>query len=175
MSQPIVEYTTNNSGGSWWLTDQNWHDLAAAGWDVKWWKDQDHKYFAGERFLGALATTATRIGLSLEDAIKEFETITGQDHTDEGCSCCGEPHAFRLIGPEGELHARTEAKTTIGIVRYKQDEEDEEDEDDGVGAAGLGLSLLGLLDSGAGDTDLGSTDWSGDGGSFDGGGASGDF
>jgi len=26
--------------------------------------------------------------------MKEFETITGQDVSDEGCNCCGAPHEF---------------------------------------------------------------------------------
>jgi hypothetical protein len=31
-----VEYDSNNSGGRWWLTDQNWKDLEKAGWKVEW-------------------------------------------------------------------------------------------------------------------------------------------
>ena len=31
-----VEYSSNNSGGRWWLNDQNWRDLEAAGWVVAW-------------------------------------------------------------------------------------------------------------------------------------------
>ena len=31
-----VEYITNNSGGSWWLSDDDWKALEAAGWKVEW-------------------------------------------------------------------------------------------------------------------------------------------
>ncbi len=31
-----VEYTSTNSGGSWWLTDEDWRALEAAGWVVAW-------------------------------------------------------------------------------------------------------------------------------------------
>lgn len=32
----IVEYSSNNSGGSWWLSDKHWLALEAAGWRVEW-------------------------------------------------------------------------------------------------------------------------------------------
>ena len=31
-----VEYSSNNSGGSWWLKDEDWKALEAAGWKVVW-------------------------------------------------------------------------------------------------------------------------------------------
>lgn len=31
-----VEYMSNNSGGHWWLTDQQWKALEKAGWIVAW-------------------------------------------------------------------------------------------------------------------------------------------
>ncbi len=31
-----VEYSSNNSGGSWWLTDADWKALEDAGWTVVW-------------------------------------------------------------------------------------------------------------------------------------------
>lgn len=31
-----VEYSSNNSGGSWWLKDKHWRDLEEAGWEVVW-------------------------------------------------------------------------------------------------------------------------------------------
>jgi hypothetical protein len=31
-----VEYSSNNSGGSWWLKDKHWKDLEKAGWHVLW-------------------------------------------------------------------------------------------------------------------------------------------
>jgi len=32
----LVEYKSNNSGGSWWLKDEDWLNLDKAGWEVKW-------------------------------------------------------------------------------------------------------------------------------------------
>lgn len=31
-----VEYDSNNSGGRWWLTDNDWTNLEKAGWVVAW-------------------------------------------------------------------------------------------------------------------------------------------
>lgn len=31
-----VEYDSNNSGGHWWLKDEDWKALEAAGWIVAW-------------------------------------------------------------------------------------------------------------------------------------------
>lgn len=79
-----THYSSNNSGGNWWLTDKNWKDLEDAGWEVDW-----EKY----RFLDALATSASR-NLPIDQAIREFEEITGENANAEGCSCCGQPHYF---------------------------------------------------------------------------------
>jgi hypothetical protein len=89
----IVRYSANNSGGHWWLEDEDWHALEQAGWNVKWVKDDDH--FKGkERWLGALAREATIECESIEVAIAKWEHVTGQNSQDQGCSCCGTPHNF---------------------------------------------------------------------------------
>lgn len=87
-----VTYSSNNSGGSFWLSDDDWRALEAAGWEVEW----------RDRFLGALATEASREGLSLGAAIAEWESVTGQNSADLGCSCCGTPHSFHFEGDNGE-------------------------------------------------------------------------
>lgn len=95
-----VEYDSNNSGGSFWLSDEDWFALEKAGWEVNWIKnDSYHK--GEERFLGALATSAKREGLSLGDAIAEWERVTGQSSNSLGCSCCGVPHSFSFYDDEG--------------------------------------------------------------------------
>jgi len=81
-----VTYSSNNSGGSWWLTDENWEALEAAGWRVRW---------RMGRWLGALATEAYREAPSVEHAKAEWTDIVGMDPDAEGCRCCGEPHWFR--------------------------------------------------------------------------------
>jgi hypothetical protein len=32
----VITYNSNNSGGSWWLEDEDWVALEAAGWVVHW-------------------------------------------------------------------------------------------------------------------------------------------
>lgn len=99
-----VEYSSNNSGGSWWLSDQNWKDLEAAGWEVQWVKDEEGNIFqekGEERFLGALAWKAIRRDVSLRVAMAEFEDVTGEDPDASGCDCCGQPHYFGEYDDEG--------------------------------------------------------------------------
>lgn len=55
----------------------------------------------GGRFLGALAQTAYRVGLSLREAAEEWEKITGGTATDAGCPCCGQPHRFTEYDDDG--------------------------------------------------------------------------
>lgn len=33
---PVIEYRSNNSGGSWWLQDKDWKALEDVGWEVEW-------------------------------------------------------------------------------------------------------------------------------------------
>jgi hypothetical protein len=101
-----VEYDSNNSGGGWWLSDDDWKNLEAAGWKVDWYKDQPDgiMHHQGEdRFLGALASRASREGLTLEEAIAEFERITSENAEAEGCECCGQPHNFYAFDDEGQM------------------------------------------------------------------------
>lgn len=104
----VVTYDSNNSGGSWWLTDEDWKNLEAAGWEVDWYATSEHRYrdmtkYGGDanhdtypdgRFLGALASKATREGLTMREAIEEWERITGEQSNAIGCNCCGSPHSF---------------------------------------------------------------------------------
>lgn len=112
----IVEYNSNNSGGSWWLEDEDWYELEKNGWKVAWYKE-DYDYKDGNyqpdengfpkmkelegrndlRWLGCLAKTAFYKCENMEDAIRSFETITGKDTRATGCECCGEPHSFYQV------------------------------------------------------------------------------
>ena len=104
-----VEYSSNNSGGKWWLTDADWYALERAGWSVDWKKNQKRagggEYEDG-RWLGALATRARREGLSMKDAVAEWERVTGKCSTDAGCPCCGQPHYFTEYDDDGN-HVRS--------------------------------------------------------------------
>lgn len=94
----MIEYDSNNSGGSWWLSDEDWVSLENAGWNVAWYSEPSNlpmfSASADGRWLGALASQASREGLTLEEAVAEWEAITGQSANAEGCDCCGRPHSF---------------------------------------------------------------------------------
>lgn len=108
-NQPIpqgtLEYQSNNSGGAWWLEDKDWYALEAAGWTVAWKKNDPYAMFVQPdgRFLGALATEASKQFSTPNQGVREWEKITGQDASDEGCNCCGEPHMFKWIAPDGSI------------------------------------------------------------------------
>ena len=93
-------YSSNNSGGSWWLSDENWKALEQSGWDVKWYKDKvdifTNKPHKNGRWLDALATEAFKKFISIESAIDEFEEVAQQDYYANGCNCCGRPHWISL-------------------------------------------------------------------------------
>lgn len=105
----IVEYDSNNSGGGWWLDDDDWFALQDAGWTVHWFKEYADPPFAIQengRFLGALAMGAHKRFESLDEGIDEWERITGEDSTEEGCECCGIPHTFYAFTEEQWAHYR---------------------------------------------------------------------
>ena len=103
-----VEYHSHNSGGDWWLTDDDWRNLEAAGWNVAWMKDvlaeQWPRADENGRWLGALATSATKEVADPQEAIDEWQSVTGQDPAAEGCNCCGSPHSFEYRDTEGKTH-----------------------------------------------------------------------
>lgn len=101
-----IEYSANNSGGSWWLTDEDWKILEEAGWEVIWLKDDEHfssKVDENGRWLGTKALRAKRYGVPIGVAEAEFAALTGQSPYDEGCSCCGQPHNFYAYNENGEM------------------------------------------------------------------------
>lgn len=92
-----VNYSSNNSGGGWWLNDEDWYALEKAGWDVDWIADEDSKFARPDedgRWLGALAREASKEFGSMQEAVEEWQSVTGQYAADEGCNCCGPPHNF---------------------------------------------------------------------------------
>lgn len=95
-----IKYSTNNSGGSWWLKDEDWLALEKAGWAVAWGgynkEASSFEEAKDNRWLGSVAQSASKEFNSFKEAIEEWEKITGQDASDEGCNCCGAPHSFRL-------------------------------------------------------------------------------
>lgn len=98
-----LRYDSNNSGGSWWLSDDAWRALEAAGWNVDWIADREKGGLGGPdadgRWLGALATSASKPLDDTEDstiqaALSEWDEATGESRSDQGCNCCGPPHNF---------------------------------------------------------------------------------
>lgn len=77
-----IRYSSNNSSGSFRLSESDWQALSDAGWEV------DEVGMWGE------PTGAYRFGVSLDEAINEFNRVTSQDSEDLGCDCCGAPHYF---------------------------------------------------------------------------------
>jgi hypothetical protein len=104
-STGVLRYSSNNSGGSWWLSDDDWKALEKDGWDVEWCADTETlaATLADEngRFLGALAISATLSTNDPEDGVESWETVTGEDSTDQGCGCCGSPHSFSFEDKDG--------------------------------------------------------------------------
>ena len=80
-------YISNNSGGSWWLSHEQWLLLEEAGWTVAW---------LDKPFFGAEAWQATVQAESEDAAIESFETATGEDYYEVGCECCGPPHYISM-------------------------------------------------------------------------------
>ena len=93
-----VEYASNNSGGNWWLTDEDWYALENAGWAVHWRRNETNPLGGADkdgRWLGALATEASKEFNSMREGVEEWETLTSQDAGALGCfTCCGNPHNF---------------------------------------------------------------------------------
>lgn len=98
-----LEYDSNNSGGSWWLSDDDWLALEKAGWKINWFKDNTSGLFQSPdgRFLGALATSASVETDDPQAALDQWKQITGEDPEDEGCNCCGPPHSFSFTDNDG--------------------------------------------------------------------------
>jgi hypothetical protein len=98
-----LRYSSNNSGGYWWLDDDDWKNLEAAGWNVKWVKDDEY-YGPDERWLGCLAKEASKEFNTADEGIEEWSDITGENPNSEGCNCCGPPHSFSYEDENGEHH-----------------------------------------------------------------------
>lgn len=101
-----VNYDSNNSGGSWWLTDQDWINLEKAGWHIEWGglelenpnerirKYENFKEANKDRWLGSVAQSCHKEFNTIRESLVEFEKITNQNVSDRGCNCCGPPHSF---------------------------------------------------------------------------------
>lgn len=89
-----VEYTHNNSGGSDWLTPDDWKALHDNGWEVR--------NFGDDWEPGLRAYSATKEFPSLGIGIAEWEYLTNESSSALGCSCCGVPHSFSAYDDDGK-------------------------------------------------------------------------
>lgn len=87
-----IRYSTNNSGGDYWLKKKDWAALRKAGWTV----EPLPKNQIGDLLsrLGCTYHNAHKNFRTVRAALLEFEKLTGQKVSDEGCPCCGPPHSF---------------------------------------------------------------------------------
>lgn len=79
-----IKMRENNSGGSFWLTEQNYKDLFALGWEGEG-IDPTNRY-DGRVLINRV--------LSKRMALAQFEDVTGYSPDEEGCECCGQPFYF---------------------------------------------------------------------------------
>lgn len=99
-----VEYSTNNSGGSYWLKNKDWKALANAGWKIFGFDNFVYENGNHKPDKDGLPTRKGKVPVqgqyafkkfnNIQEALAEFEKLTGQDVTAEGCNCCGPPHSF---------------------------------------------------------------------------------
>lgn len=140
-SKMCVRYNTNNSGGSYWLTSDDWQKLRDAGWRLEDWGNayyENGNSIADESGLPKVkyeadvynAVGGYKMFNTIQEAISEFEELTGQDVSDEGCNCCGPPHSFtwgrdiitRL--PKEELHEQDyNCASGEDLLKYMYDSE----------------------------------------------------
>ena len=108
-----VKLDQNNSGGSFWLNDQQFDALLADGWVVA---DQRREATYGR------AAQNLAIDIPVKDpqtavtvAKIEFGRVTGFDPDDEGCNCCGQPFYFDSVAP-GDYDYEAIVKAMIPTV-----------------------------------------------------------
>lgn len=93
MAEGYIEFSENNSGGSFWLSEENYQALKDIGWEGE-------GIVPGERYAGR---TLTRTGVSRRVALAEFEDATGWSPYEEGCDCCGQPFNFYEYDENGKM------------------------------------------------------------------------
>ena len=85
-----VDYSENNSGGSWWLLRESYDALVAAGW-TRGRTAYDGTPRGASKVFFAVSEDAAR-----EAAIAEWTAATGANADSSGCECCGRPHYFSI-------------------------------------------------------------------------------
>jgi hypothetical protein len=86
-----VELNQNNSGGYWWLSDEQVDALLADGWFID--GSNTYRMREGKRALNLSIDLPVTTG-AVEIAMIEFQRVTGEDPNAIGCTCCGPPFHF---------------------------------------------------------------------------------
>lgn len=108
MKNLLIKYYSNNSGGGDWLDKDQWRALEEAGWRLFGFNDfifNDGKYALDGKGLPKRKKSQIDKNMkyafkrfnSIDEAIEEFERLTGEDADAEGCECCGQPHEFSIV------------------------------------------------------------------------------
>lgn len=93
----IYTFSETNSGGRWWLNRKQYEALFAAGWKYTPSEyDLENNYDKKSLFGGDDVPYGWRHNLCLEaesiqDAVENWESATGEYFFAGGCPCCGAP------------------------------------------------------------------------------------
>lgn len=71
-----IYYSANNSGGSFWHTQDQWDSLIDLGWVA----------------IG-VSSLLKKVN-SFEEGMQEWQSVMQMDPDATGCECCGPPHYF---------------------------------------------------------------------------------
>ncbi len=86
-----VTLSQNNSGGSFWLSNEDFDNLIADGWVEP---EGQTSMFGRVSHDLTLDVPVADEDAAVTIAKIEFQRVTGQDPDDEGCNCCGPPFYF---------------------------------------------------------------------------------
>lgn len=85
----LVEYSSNNSGGRWWLKDKDWLALEKAGWTVEW----GGSYFCHSKYEGFGRRPESKKDICKEakgcPGHRRYDSLTAVDAADDrwlGCA-----------------------------------------------------------------------------------------
>jgi hypothetical protein len=89
----IVGMDENNSGGYYWLGEDDYKDLIDKGWTRG---VEKYGYGGTETRVAHKTFEAASEDHAIELAKSEFEVVTGQRADAIGCTCCGRPFYFSV-------------------------------------------------------------------------------
>jgi hypothetical protein len=97
MNKYIVNLSENNSGGSFYLSGKDYDRLEEAGWEVDRGPDSyRHKYSDGHPDGASRVVYAKNEDQAYEEAVGEFEAVTGAYRDLVICNCCGSNFWFSV-------------------------------------------------------------------------------